>query len=99
MADLGRMEDLPEDYRAAGVPMLPVIATEQQVTKQILVYTWLTVAATMAPGKRLQPVPRMYKAILRKVIGKRPVAGQLAQKIPNLRLVAPDQFPECCRIL
>ncbi|MGH3594828.1 MAG: heme o synthase, partial [Mycobacterium sp.] len=32
-----------EDYKAAGVPMLPVVATERQVTKQILVYTWLTV--------------------------------------------------------
>ena len=37
-----------EDYKAAGVPMLPVVATEQQVTKQILIYTWLTVAATLA---------------------------------------------------
>jgi heme o synthase len=36
-----------DDYKAAGVPMLPVVATERQVTKQILVYTWLTVAATM----------------------------------------------------
>ena len=32
-----------EDYKAAGVPMLPVIATEERVTRQILVYTWLTV--------------------------------------------------------
>jgi heme o synthase len=30
------------------VPMLPAVATERQVTKQILVYTWLTVAATLA---------------------------------------------------
>jgi heme o synthase len=37
-----------EDYRAAGVPMLPAVATERQVTKQILVYTWLTVGATLA---------------------------------------------------
>ena len=37
-----------EDYAAAGVPMLPVVATEQQVTKQILIYTWLTVVATLA---------------------------------------------------
>ena len=36
-----------EDYKAAGVPMLPAVATEQQVTKQILIYTWLTVAATL----------------------------------------------------
>ncbi len=39
-----------EDYRAAGVPMLPTIATERQVTKQILIYTWLTVLATLALG-------------------------------------------------
>ena len=32
-----------EDYQAAGVPMLPAVATERQVTKQILIYTWLTV--------------------------------------------------------
>ncbi|MGW6378536.1 heme o synthase [Rhodococcus sp. NPDC055112] len=37
-----------EDYKAAGVPMLPVIATEERVTKQILVYTWLTVLTTLA---------------------------------------------------
>ena len=37
-----------EDYEAAGVPMLPVVATERQVTRQIVIYTWLTVAATLA---------------------------------------------------
>ncbi|GAB4904580.1 hypothetical protein MAHJHV28_47450 [Mycobacterium avium subsp. hominissuis] len=31
-----------------GVPMLPAVATERQVTKQILIYTWLTVLATLA---------------------------------------------------
>jgi protoheme IX farnesyltransferase len=36
-----------EDYRAAGVPMLPALATERQVTKRILIYTWLTVSATL----------------------------------------------------
>src|ERR1700742_443977 len=36
-----------EDYQAAGVPMLPAVATEREVTKQILVYTWLTVLATL----------------------------------------------------
>jgi heme o synthase len=39
-----------EDYQAAGVPMLPAVATERQVTKQILIYTWLTVLATLALG-------------------------------------------------
>ena len=37
-----------DDYRAAGVPMLPAVATEKQVTFQIVVYTWLTVLATLA---------------------------------------------------
>ena len=37
-----------EDYAAAGVPMLPVVATERQVTTQVVIYTWLTVAATLA---------------------------------------------------
>ena len=37
-----------DDYKAAGVPMLPAVATERQVTRQILVYTWLTVLTTLA---------------------------------------------------
>ena len=37
-----------EDYAAAGVPMLPVVATEREVTKQVVIFTWLTVAATLA---------------------------------------------------
>ena len=36
-----------EDYEVAGVPMLPAVATDRQVTKQILIYTWLTVLATL----------------------------------------------------
>jgi protoheme IX farnesyltransferase len=37
-----------DDYKAAGVPMLPTVATERVVTRQILIYTWLTVLATLA---------------------------------------------------
>jgi protoheme IX farnesyltransferase len=37
-----------DDYKLAGIPMLPAVATERQVTKQILIYTWLTVLATLA---------------------------------------------------
>ncbi|AZG44313.1 Protoheme IX farnesyltransferase [Gordonia insulae] len=36
-----------EDYRAAGVPMLPVIATEERVTRQMLFYTWATVISSL----------------------------------------------------
>lgn len=37
-----------DDYQAAGVPMLPVVATERQVTRQIVIYSWLMVASTLA---------------------------------------------------
>jgi len=37
-----------DDYAAAGVPMLPVVASERVVTRRILIYTWATVAATLA---------------------------------------------------
>ncbi|CDP82623.1 MULTISPECIES: heme o synthase [Mycolicibacterium] len=36
-----------DDYKAAGVPMLPAVATEREVTRQILIYTWLTVLTTL----------------------------------------------------
>ena len=36
-----------EDYRAAGVPMLPVIASDEKVTFQMLVYTVLTVITSL----------------------------------------------------
>ncbi len=37
-----------EDYAAAGVPMLPVIATPERVTREMLIYTWLTVLTSFA---------------------------------------------------
>jgi protoheme IX farnesyltransferase len=37
-----------EDYRTAGVPMLPTLVSERQVTRQMLIYTWLTVFATLS---------------------------------------------------
>ena len=36
-----------EDYANAGVPMLPVVASPVRVTRQIVVYSWLTVAASL----------------------------------------------------
>ncbi|NUT97038.1 MAG: protoheme IX farnesyltransferase, partial [Saccharothrix sp.] len=36
-----------EDYARAGVPMLPVVATAQQVTRQIVIYSWITVVCTL----------------------------------------------------
>jgi heme o synthase len=36
-----------DDYKAAGVPMLPVVATAQQVSRQIIIYSWVMVAWTL----------------------------------------------------
>jgi protoheme IX farnesyltransferase len=37
-----------EDYARAGVPMLPVVAEPVRVARDILIYSALTVAATLA---------------------------------------------------
>ena len=37
-----------EDYAKAGVPMLPVVASPLRVTRDIVIYSWLTVAASLA---------------------------------------------------
>ena len=36
-----------EDYKAAGVPMLPVVMDEVGVTRRITLYTWATVLCTL----------------------------------------------------
>ena len=36
-----------EDYAAAGVPMLPVVAPARTVVRRMAVYTWLTIAASL----------------------------------------------------
>ena len=36
-----------EDYAAAGVPMLPVVATERVVVRQIVLYSWAMVACSL----------------------------------------------------
>jgi heme o synthase len=35
------------DYAAAGVPMLPVVATERVVVRQIVIYSWAMVACSL----------------------------------------------------
>lgn len=37
-----------DDYEAAGVPMLPVVMSEEGVTRRITIYTWVTVLCTFA---------------------------------------------------
>ena len=36
-----------DDYARAAVPMLPVVATPQRVAREIVAYSWLTVAASL----------------------------------------------------
>ena len=36
-----------DDYAAADVPMLPVVAPAAEVGRQIVVYTWVTVAMSL----------------------------------------------------
>jgi heme o synthase len=37
-----------EDYATAKVPMLPVVATERKVAVQVIAYSWVTVACSLA---------------------------------------------------
>ncbi|WP_343065771.1 heme o synthase [Flexivirga oryzae] len=37
-----------DDYANAGVPMLPVVAEDINVARQIVIYTWVTVLTTLA---------------------------------------------------
>nr|WP_279590645.1 heme o synthase [Dermatophilus congolensis] len=37
-----------DDYAAAGVPMLPVVARDVSVARQVVVYAWVTVAVSLA---------------------------------------------------
>jgi len=48
------------DYEAAGVPMLPVVATAPAVTKQIVVYSWAMVGTSLL----LVPVGHLSGAFL-----------------------------------
>jgi protoheme IX farnesyltransferase len=45
-----------DDYAAAGVPMLPVVASPATVARKILVYSYLMVAATLALAPFAGPV-------------------------------------------
>lgn len=36
-----------DEYRAAGIPMLPVVATDASVARQIVVYSWVLVATSL----------------------------------------------------
>jgi len=37
-----------DEYQAAGVPMLPVVAKDSAVARQVVLYSWATVATSLA---------------------------------------------------
>ncbi|MGH3279989.1 MAG: heme o synthase [Trebonia sp.] len=45
-----------EDYRSAGIPMLPVVASVRRVLVESVVYTWLMVAVSLAVWPWAGPV-------------------------------------------
>ena len=53
-----------DDYAAAGVPMLPVVASPATVARKILVYSYLMVAATLALAPFAGPVYAGCAAVL-----------------------------------
>ncbi len=52
-----------EDYAAAGVPMLPVVAGEREVTTRILCYAWLTIACSLLIWPPGRPGLLLYLAV------------------------------------
>ncbi|GAB2852392.1 heme o synthase [Actinocorallia aurea] len=55
-----------EDYALAGVPMLPVVATDKRVVVECVIYTWATVACSLAlwPAADLTPVYGVVAVVL-----------------------------------
>ena len=51
-----------DDYANAGVPMLPVVAEQAVVARQIVAYSWLMVAATLALWA-VAPMTWVYGAV------------------------------------
>lgn len=45
-----------DDYRSAGIPMLPVVASIRRVLAESIVYSWLMVAASLAVWPAAGPV-------------------------------------------
>jgi protoheme IX farnesyltransferase len=45
-----------DDYRSAGIPMLPVVASIRRVLAESIVHSWLMVAASLAVWPALGPV-------------------------------------------
>jgi protoheme IX farnesyltransferase len=53
-----------DDYRSAGIPMLPVVAPVRRVLAESIVHSWLMVAASLAVWPALGPVYGALAVIL-----------------------------------
>jgi protoheme IX farnesyltransferase len=53
-----------DDYRSAGIPMLPVVASVRRVLAESVVYSWLMVAASLALWHWAGPVYGVLAAVL-----------------------------------
>jgi heme o synthase len=53
-----------DDYRSAGIPMLPVVASVRRVLAESVVYSWLMVAASLALWHWAGPVFGVTAAVL-----------------------------------
>jgi heme o synthase len=83
-----------KDYAAAGVPMLPVVATPAQVARKIVWYSWAMVVATLA----LVPWAGWIYGVLAAGLGAWFLAGAhgldaRVRAIPGPEGVSPDEVP------
>jgi protoheme IX farnesyltransferase len=53
-----------DDYRSAGIPMLPVVASVRRVLAESVVYSWLMVASSLALWHWIGPVYEVVAAVL-----------------------------------
>ncbi|MBO0802403.1 MAG: heme o synthase [Nocardiopsaceae bacterium] len=53
-----------DDYRSAGIPMLPVVATTRRVLTESVVYSWLMVTVSLAAWPWIGPVYGLAAAVL-----------------------------------
>ena len=53
-----------DDYRSAGIPMLPVVASVRRVLAESVIYSWLMVASSLALWHWIGPVYEVVAAVL-----------------------------------
>ena len=82
-----------DDYAAAGVPMLPVVATPVAVARRIVAYSWLMVLASLRAG-----AGRPARADLPGVSRGRPAAGSSLEAHALLARAAAGRDPRPMRL-